>query len=55
MSKLKAIVLRLQEVDLVFSYFLSHFILFSIYFFLFLELRVIVGNNITQSHISYIR
>ena len=48
---------RSQEVDLVFSYFLFlfsfSFDLFS--YFLFLELRVRVRNDITQSHISYIR
>jgi len=35
---------RLQEVDLVFSIFFSHFILFSIHFtvFLFLELGLVL-------------
>ena len=48
---------RLQEMDLVFSYFLILiFNLFSIYFiFLFLELRIRVSNDITWSHISHNR
>jgi len=40
---------RMKSVDLVFSHFLSYFILFSIYFhiFLFIELRVRVS-HVTQ-------
>ena len=49
---------RLQKVDLVSFYFLSHF-LFSFqiifYFLLFLELKVRVSDNITESHISHIK
>ena len=43
--------LRLQEVDLVFSIFFSIYFLFI----LFLEYRIRVSNNMTQSHISYLR
>ena len=46
--------LRSQKVDLVFPYFLI-FIFIFIFIFLFLGLRVIVSDDITQSHISHIK